>query len=96
MLSHRDSRLRPVRRYLLQMMAFVLALVAGLVSVLAGVRQANSAAEVQTQVEDTITAWNALEVSVIAGFMLLLAALAVHNANLFRLKTVKLQLELER
>ena len=78
------------------MMAFVLALVAGLVSVLAGVRQANSAAEVQTQVEDTITAWNALEVSVIAGFMLLLAALAVHNANLFRLKTVKLQLELER
>ena len=66
-------------------MACITLFVAGLVAVLAAVYSGDSQAE-------EVTWWDAVQVAVIAGFMILLAVLAVtvHNANRFHLKTVRL------
>ena len=64
-------------------MACITLFVTGLVAVLAAVYSGDSQAE-------EVTWWDAVQVAIIAGFMILLAVLAVHNANHFQLKTVRL------
>ena len=61
-----------------QMMACIMGLIAALVAVLAAVFTS-----------EDISWWDALQVSIVAGFMLLFAVVAVHCANQFKLTSVR-------